>query len=120
MLAICEDCAKLYNIDESRIKGVNARFSCYECGHIIVVKKPKVVEPSPEAAAVPEEPETRTMTDEEAMAYLATLDAPEGAENNSGSTTSVNNSGSAGSVLTITLIFAALAACGVIAYIYLQ
>ncbi|HHB76467.1 MAG TPA: HAMP domain-containing protein [Desulfobulbus sp.] len=40
MLVICEDCAKKYNIDEMKIKGDSARFSCQECGHIIVVKKP--------------------------------------------------------------------------------
>lgn len=39
MLVICEDCAKKYNIDESRIKGRRARFTCNECGHIIIVDK---------------------------------------------------------------------------------
>ncbi len=39
MLAICEDCSKKYNIDESKMKGPRARFSCQECGHIIVVVK---------------------------------------------------------------------------------
>jgi len=39
MLVICEDCAKKYNIDESRIKGNRARFTCNECGHIIIVNK---------------------------------------------------------------------------------
>jgi HAMP domain-containing protein len=39
MLVICEDCAKKYNIDESRIKGKRARFTCNECGHIIIVDK---------------------------------------------------------------------------------
>jgi len=39
MLAICEDCSKKYNIDETKIKGTRARFSCQECGHIIVVVK---------------------------------------------------------------------------------
>ncbi len=37
MLAICEECSKKYNIDESKMKGSRARFSCRECGHIIVV-----------------------------------------------------------------------------------
>ncbi len=41
MLVICEECAKKYNIDENRIKGDRARFSCLECGHIIVVEKPR-------------------------------------------------------------------------------
>lgn len=39
MLIICEDCAKRYNIDESRIKGNRARFTCKECGYIIIVEK---------------------------------------------------------------------------------
>lgn len=39
MLAICEECSKKYNIDESKMKGRRARFSCQECGHIIVVEK---------------------------------------------------------------------------------
>ncbi|GAB4341659.1 MAG: hypothetical protein Kow0089_16190 [Desulfobulbaceae bacterium] len=39
MLVICEDCAKKYNIDESRIRGKRARFTCNECGHIIIVDK---------------------------------------------------------------------------------
>ena len=50
MLVICEDCAKKYNIDETKIKGDRARFSCQECGHIIVVKKP-----AEQQAAEPEE-----------------------------------------------------------------
>ncbi|MDR2549282.1 MAG: zinc-ribbon domain-containing protein [Desulfobulbus sp.] len=41
MLAICEECSKKYNIDESKMKGERARFSCQECGHIIVVVKQK-------------------------------------------------------------------------------
>jgi len=41
MLAICEECSKKYNIDESKMRGEKARFSCQECGHIIVVTKKK-------------------------------------------------------------------------------
>lgn len=41
MLVICEDCAKKYNIDPDKIKGQQARFSCHQCGHIILVDKPK-------------------------------------------------------------------------------
>ncbi|WP_028579099.1 zinc-ribbon domain-containing protein [Desulfogranum japonicum] len=41
MLAICEECAKKYNIDESKMKSDRARFSCQECGHIIIVEKKK-------------------------------------------------------------------------------
>lgn len=39
MLVICEDCAKKYNIDETRIRGRRARFTCNVCGHIIIVDK---------------------------------------------------------------------------------
>lgn len=45
MLVICEDCAKKYNIDESRIKGNRARFTCNECGHIIIVDKADLMRP---------------------------------------------------------------------------
>ena len=37
MLVICEDCSKKYNVDETMMRGERARFSCYECGHVIVV-----------------------------------------------------------------------------------
>ncbi len=47
MLVICEDCAKKYDIDATKIKGDKAQFACKECGHIIVVEKP---EPQPEPA----------------------------------------------------------------------
>jgi HAMP domain-containing protein len=47
MLVICEDCAKKYHIDESRITASKARFPCKACGHIIVVEKPS-------SAAAPE------------------------------------------------------------------
>ncbi len=45
MLVICEDCAKKYNINESRIQGTRARFICRECGHIIIVNKPESSRP---------------------------------------------------------------------------
>ena len=48
MLAICEDCSKKYNIDESKMKGQRARFACQECGHIIVVVKSQTNESKPE------------------------------------------------------------------------
>jgi DNA-directed RNA polymerase subunit RPC12/RpoP len=48
MLAICEDCSKKYNIDESKMKSDRARFSCQECGHIIVVVKSKTEQASQE------------------------------------------------------------------------
>lgn len=45
MLVICEDCAKKYNIDENRIKGRRARFTCNECGHIIIIDKADIGRP---------------------------------------------------------------------------
>ena len=51
MLAICEDCSKKYNIDESKMKGTRARFSCQECGHIIVVVKGGTGQPQEGQAA---------------------------------------------------------------------
>ena len=48
MLAICEDCSKKYHIDESKIKGTRARFSCQECGHIIVVVKKSGTDQEPQ------------------------------------------------------------------------
>lgn len=45
MLVICEDCAKKYNIDESRIKARRARFTCNECGHIIIIDKADLSRP---------------------------------------------------------------------------
>jgi predicted Zn finger-like uncharacterized protein len=51
MLAICEDCSKKYNIDESKMKGDRARFSCQECGHIIVVVRKGATDRSDENPA---------------------------------------------------------------------
>jgi predicted Zn finger-like uncharacterized protein len=55
MLIICEDCARRYNIDESRIKGNRARFTCKECGHIIIVEKSDLDRPLISAASSPSE-----------------------------------------------------------------
>ncbi|HID69485.1 MAG TPA: HAMP domain-containing protein [Desulfobacterales bacterium] len=54
MLVICEDCAKKYNIDETRIQGERAQFTCNGCGHIIVVTKPQVDTSLPEKEIEPE------------------------------------------------------------------
>jgi len=45
MLVICEDCAKKYNVDESRITGRRARFTCNQCGHIIIIDKADLSRP---------------------------------------------------------------------------
>ncbi len=108
MLAICEDCAKKYTIDESLIKGSKARFSCYECGHIIVVEKPEVQK------APPESPEPAEMTDEEAMAYIASLDTP---EPDAAAREMQKNSGNSMPVLLV--VAGIVAALGILAYLYL-
>ena len=55
MLVICEDCAKKYYIDETRIKGDKAKFTCNGCGHIIIVEKPPVKVPSSDEKVLPDE-----------------------------------------------------------------
>ncbi len=65
MLVICEDCSKKYNIDESRIKGNKAKFSCRECGHIIEVEKPAPVAPVSKKEEPVSEPETEVETTEQ-------------------------------------------------------
>jgi len=110
MLVICEDCAKKYNIDESRIKGEKAKFTCRECGHIIVVEKPKAVEPVSE---------TKPMTDEEAMATLYSMDSPAEQPDNNSSTTEDKGS-STSTLFMLTIIAAILVVGGIIAYMYLQ
>ncbi len=69
MLVICEDCAKRYNIDENRITGEKAKFSCKECGHIIVVEKPQA------AASLSE---SKQSADEKGMAHVTSgTESPE-------------------------------------------
>ena len=80
MLIICEECAKKYNIDETRIKGKKAQFSCRECGHIIVVEKSEPLKSSPEKQEI---------SDEEAMAQVAAMPSPEHDED-TGSSASVS------------------------------
>ncbi|MBP7518778.1 MAG: zinc-ribbon domain-containing protein [Desulfobulbus sp.] len=50
MLVICEECSKKYNVDETMMRGERARFSCYECGHVIVVVRTAVRESAVNAA----------------------------------------------------------------------
>ncbi len=54
MLVICEDCGKKFNVDENRIRGKKAKFTCNKCGHIIVVEKPVAKVPEPDQEKVPE------------------------------------------------------------------
>ena len=109
MLVICEDCAKKYNIDESRIKGEKARFNCKECGHIIVVEKPEAVEPAPEI---------KPMTDEETMATICAMSSPEKQQDNNSSTSEGKDS-STSTFFILTIIIAILVVGGIIAYMYL-
>ncbi len=53
MLVICEDCGKKFNIDETRIKKKKAKFTCNECGHIVVVEKPEAAIPAPDNKPLP-------------------------------------------------------------------
>jgi len=39
MLVICEECAKKYVIDETRIKQEKVYFYCKKCNHRIILKK---------------------------------------------------------------------------------
>lgn len=118
MLVICEDCAKKYDVDENQIKGDRARFSCYECGHIIVVIKPPPSAPSkqPEEIEEPEESKFSSMSDEEAMAFIAEMDSPE-TEPSDNSSPAAKKSGNG---FVVTLVFAVLIAGGVAAYMYLK
>lgn len=118
MLVICEDCAKKYNIDENKIKGDRARFSCYECGHIIVVIKPPPADPpeQPEEIENLEESAFKSMSDEEAMAFIATMDSPD-AEPGENSSAPAKKSGNG---FVVTLVFTLLIAGGVAAYMYLK
>ena len=52
MLVICEECSKKYNVDETMMRGERARFSCYECGHVIVVVRRSPVKGREDAASV--------------------------------------------------------------------
>ncbi len=118
MLVICEDCAKKYDVDENQIKGDRARFSCYECGHIIVVIKPPPADPPEQLEEIeePEESAFNSMSDEEAMSFIATMDSPD-AEPSDNSSAPAKKSGNG---LLVTLVFAVLIAGGVAAYMYLK
>ena len=121
MLVICEECAKKYNIDENRIKGDRARFSCLECGHIIVVEKPH---PDPDTDAAAED-----RTAEELVAADAT--AP-GESSRSGSAADEDRKRASaragakgrgvpiGTYLLVALAIGFLTITGVMAYLYLQ
>ncbi len=129
MLVICEDCAKKYNIDESLIKGDKARFSCQECGHIIVVKKPAKNESAQADAQDKQQAEEKPMSDEEAMAKLAEMESPEPEPSAAGATTAPASSPAVaargkgtpiGVFIFLSLLIGFVTVAGAFAYLYLQ
>ncbi|MHB8809638.1 MAG: zinc-ribbon domain-containing protein [Desulfobulbaceae bacterium] len=87
MLVICEDCARKYNIDETRIRGRRARFTCNACGHIIIVDKDDLTRSlltgKPAGAHEPTLDLLREM--EVPLATLGTGAAPQGVQEQAGS-----------------------------------
>ena len=114
MLVICEDCAKKYNIDETKIKGESARFACQECGHIIVVEKPEIIDyPSEEGAGSANSDRTGDESRQES-------------KQRSGESSSVGTPASTGkglpisAYLLLTLITGFLVISGTFSYLYLK
>ncbi len=117
MIVICEDCAKKYNIDETLIKGDKARFSCQECGHIIVVNKPQ---------------QTTESAPDETIADDATTDRPEITEKEQGATGTTASTASAaaqgakgkgmpiGGYIFLTLLTGFLLVSAAFAYLYMR
>ena len=111
MIVICEDCAKKYDIDETRIKRDKAQFSCKERGHIIVVEKPKVVEPPPEQ---------QSNSDDGTMAQVATEPKQDPVLSNTPAPLRTRRKGTPVSVyIMVTMITGFLIICGAFAYLYL-
>ncbi len=110
MLVICEDCAKKYNIDESRIKGEKAKFTCKECGHIIVVEKPELSADKP-------------APDREGTPPAAKDQDTAGSQSAPGSTLTAATAGTGMPIsgyLLLTLVTGFLAITATFAYLYLQ
>ncbi len=118
MLVICEDCAKKYDIDETRIKSDKAQFSCKECGHIIVVEKPKPVE---ENSSVEEPSSTEeTVSDEEIMAQVsAELDEEQSVASSLASKRSAGKGTPVSMYIMLTMVIGFLLISGAFAYLYL-
>ncbi len=123
MLVICEDCAKKYNIDETKIKGDRARFSCQECGHIIVVKK-LAQNPVKQQTAAPEEMNEETVGTPEDNSLIE--DVPEGKGTSESEETTKRKKVQKGKgasvgfylIFALTIGFVSIAA--VFAYLYLK
>ena len=62
MQVTCEQCGKIYRVDENKIKGEKARLKCRACENIIIVTKaqsepqPRPPEPAPTPKPAPEPP----------------------------------------------------------------
>jgi len=54
MQITCDQCGKMYRVDETKIKGEKARLRCKSCQHIILITKPAPVEESDIRWDVPE------------------------------------------------------------------
>ncbi len=124
MLVICEECAKKYNIDENRIKGDRARFSCLECGHIIVVEKPRTG-PSAGDAAREHRATARDLMDDQAGqgADTGSDTAPKKEKKHAPARARSGKKGRGlpiGVYLLIALTVGFLTITGVMAYLYLQ
>ncbi len=119
MLVICEDCAKKYNIDEMKIKGDSARFSCQECGHIIVVKKPSENISAAEKNPVVEEP--KAQSDSAGRDGRDTNQSSSTTRPSTAATTSAGGKGWPISVyLLLTLVTGFLVISGTFTYLYLK
>ncbi len=118
MIVICEDCAKKYNIDETLIKGDKARFSCQECGHIIVVKKPQeTAQPAPDETvaddAATDKSETREK-EQEASAGTTASTASAAAQGAKGKGMPI------GGYIFLTLLTGFLLVSAAFAYLYMR
>lgn len=112
MLVICEDCGKKFNIDETRIKRKRAKFTCNECGHIVVVEKPEVAEnkslPAKDAAGHATDQQEASMPDTSSVTQKGKAAFPKG----KGLPISV--------YILLTLVAGFLMVCGAFGYLYFK
>ena len=55
MQVTCDNCGKIYRVDENKIKGEKARLKCRACANVIIVTKPQP-SPTPQREVPPPEP----------------------------------------------------------------
>jgi HAMP domain-containing protein len=121
MLVICEDCAKKYNIDENRIKGKKAKFSCRACGHVIVIEKPVAKASAPDPVSTP--PAAAAPAPKEKKEKKTEQPAPKTvAAKKAGPASAVkgNKGKPIGFYLLVTLIVGFLVATGTFSFIYFK